>query len=420
MLPMSPVIQTLKERGLIQQTSSEDLAEHLKVPRHFYLGIDPTADSLHIGNLVGLIVSRWLQMEGHTPIIVTGGATAKIGDPSGKSEERPLLSYEQVAKNSTVLKETCQRILNESSNAPLFLDNESWIGSFSFIDFLRDVGKHFRLGPMLAKEMVRTRLKSDEGLSFTEFSYQLLQGYDFAYLSEKHQVSLQIGGSDQWGNITAGIECGRRMKEASLFGLTHPLLLKSDGTKFGKSAGGAIWLSKEKLSVYHFYQYLIRTEDSDVIQMLRMLTFIPLDEIEAYEAALGQNAGAAQQRLAYEVTSLVHGDVEAKRAKETSELAAPGKASVLNEDSLRTLAGQIPTKEISKKEVIGKKLVDIIAESGIGESKGATRRLIQNRGLYLNDVQIEDPMHVFTENDCIGAYILLALGKKNKVILLLK
>ena len=414
MLPMAHALHHLKERGLIQQLSSDELGDHLNQPRHFYLGIDPTAESLHIGNLVGLIVAKWLQKEGHTPVIITGGATAKIGDPSGKSDERPLLEFAQIEANARALQKTCESILSGDSPKPIFLNNDSWIGSFSFIDFLRDVGKHFRLGPMLAKEMVKTRLASDAGLSFTEFSYQLLQGYDFAHLFEKEGVTLQIGGSDQWGNITAGIDCGRKMKGAALFGLTHPLLLKSDGTKFGKSAGGAVWLSKEKLAPYGLYQYLVRTDDSDVFRMLQMLTFLPLEEIETLKSA---KTGTAQKRLAYEVTTLVHGMDEAEKAEKASALAAPGKTSALDATSLAALSGQIPTHKLKRSDVIGHKIIDVLVASGIAESKGALRRLIQNRGLYLNEVIAEDPSALFEESAAIGSYFLLALGKKNKILI---
>lgn len=414
---MTRALHHLKERGLIQQLSSDELGEHLRHPRRFYLGIDPTAESLHIGNLVGLIVAKWLQQEGHTPVIITGGATAKIGDPSGKSNERPLLSFEQIKTNSEALKKTCEAILSGDGPKPIFLNNDSWIAPFSFIEFLRDVGKHFRIGPMLAKEMVKTRLASDAGLSFTEFSYQLLQGYDFAHLFDKEGVTLQIGGSDQWGNITAGIDCGRKIKGAALFGLTHPLLLKSDGTKFGKSAGGAVWLSKERLAPYGLYQYLVRTDDSDVIRMLQMLTFLPLEEIEALKKG---PIGTAQRRLAFEVTALVHGKEEAEKAERASALAAPGKKCRLDAQSLAALSGQIPTHTIKPSEIIGKKVVDVLAASGISESKGAARRLIQNRGLSINETLVEDPQALFEENRALGSYFLIALGKKNKVLIELK
>lgn len=408
---MTRALHQLKERGLIQQLSSDELAEHLGQPRRFYLGIDPTAESLHIGNLVGLIIAKWLQQAGHTPVIITGGATAKIGDPSGKCDERPLLSFEQIEANSQALRTTCASILSSDGPQPIFLNNDSWIAPFSFIDFLRDVGKHFRLGPMLAKEMVKTRLASDAGLSFTEFSYQLLQGYDFAYLFDKENVTLQIGGSDQWGNITAGIDLGRKLKGAALYGLTHPLLLKSDGTKFGKSASGAVWLSKDKLSPYGLYQYLVRTEDSDVYRMLQMLTFLPLDEIK------GLVTGDAQKRLAFEVTALVHGKNEATSAEKASALAAPGKTSALSKESLAALSGQIPTHKIAKEKILGNKVMDVLVEAGISESKGAVRRLIQNRGLYLNEAAIDDPNHLFEAQEILGSYVLVALGKKNKVLI---
>ena len=249
--------------------TSEELKGHVQKPVRVYIGFDPTADSLHLGNLVGVMALAWFAKFGHAVYPILGGATGRIGDPSGKSTERPLLDEATLEANIAHLGAFFQKVLPGAR----VLNNQDWLGSFSLIDFLRDVGKHFRIGPMLGKEMVRTRLQSEEGMSFTEFSYQLLQGYDFYHLQKTHGVSVQMGGSDQWGNITAGIDFNRKLGGAPIYGVTFPLLTRSDGKKFGKSEEGAIWLSPEKLSPYHFYQYLVRVPDADVICLLKMLSF---------------------------------------------------------------------------------------------------------------------------------------------------
>jgi len=273
-------VTCLEERGLIDAFTGDDLKSFLKSPVKAYIGFDPTADSLHLGNFVGIQLLAWLQRFGHTPVIVLGGATGKIGDPSGKSKERPLLDDEMIAHNLSCIRKNFEKVLDFSGKLPmpLFFNNADWFSSFRFIDFLRDVGKHFRIGAMLAKESVKSRIQSEEGMSFTEFSYQLIQSYDFYHLF-KEGVSLQMGGSDQWGNITAGVDLIRKLTGKSGQGLTFPLLTRSDGKKFGKSEEGAIWLSEEKLSAYQFYQYLVRIPDEDVIVLMKRLTFMPIEEI---------------------------------------------------------------------------------------------------------------------------------------------
>ena len=326
---MPGVIDVLEQRGFIDAMTSRDLCSRLEKPAKIYVGFDPTASSLHIGNLVGIIALSWMQKFGHTPVIILGGATALIGDPSGKSKERPLLLPEMVEQNRKGIISNFRNVLDFSPSAPqpIFLNNYDWFSSISFLDFLRDVGKHFRIGPMLAKESVRARLNSQEGISYTEFSYQALQGYDYYHLHKNHGVCLQMGGSDQWGNITAGVELVRKLDGSEVFGLTFPLLVRSDGKKFGKSEEGAIWLNPELVSPYEFYQYLYRTADADVVQLLRLLTFIDMEEIREYKHLLQRKdapPNVAQQRLAEEVTRIVHGEEGLALAQRVTKGAAPG------------------------------------------------------------------------------------------------
>jgi tyrosyl-tRNA synthetase len=413
------LITTLRDRGFIDQISSEELKDFLKQPRRVYVGFDPTAASLHIGNLVGICALRWFQIYGHTPVVVLGGATAKIGDPSGKSIERPLLSKDEIADNVRKLKKTFTPILKTSPRHPEaeYFDNDSWLGRFTLLDFLRDVGKFFRLGPMLSKESVKVRLESPEGISLTEFSYQALQGYDFFHLFSKEDVTLQMGGSDQWGNITAGIELTRKITGETVFGLTYPLLTKSDGKKFGKSESGAIWLSEAELSPYKFYQYLLRTDDRDIGKLLRMLTFLPIEEIQSIEAKIPHDPQKAQKRLAEEVTRLVHGDEALVSAQKATEAALPGKQIDICGDQLKALIDQIPTHRLLLSQLVDHKLIDVLVDTGLAESKGAVRRLIQNGGLYLNSEKIVDPNFTISEELLKEACLLVALGKKNKALI---
>ena len=303
-----------------------------------------------------------------------------IGDPSGRSAERNLLDAATLAKNLEGIGRSLKAVLKTDAE---LLNNYDWFKGFGYLDFLRDVGKHFRLGTMLAKESVKTRLASEDGLSYTEFSYQLLQAYDFLHLYDKHKVTVQIGGSDQWGNITAGTELIRKMRGASSFGVTFPLLTRSDGKKFGKSEGGAIWLNPEKLPPYDFYQYLFRLPDADMPKMFRMLTFLPLEEIEEIESAMrrqGYVPNTAQKRLAEEVTRIVHGEKGLEEALRITEAALPGAKTMLDSATLKALAGEIPTHKLAREAVVGVKLVDLFVVSTITTSKGEARRLIANGG----------------------------------------
>lgn len=417
---MENVIDVLKERGFIDAETSPELRQMAEKPLRVYCGFDPSADSLHLGNLVGIMGLAWFQRYGHTPVAIVGGATGMIGDPSGKSAERQLLTPDIIEQNLKGIRKNLEAILHLGPTPPVLLNNLDWFKHFSFIDFLRDVGKFFRVGPMLAKESVKNRLDSEEGMSFTEFSYQLLQGYDFLHLYEKHGVTVQIGGSDQWGNITAGVELVRKVLGESVFGLTFPLLVKSDGQKFGKSESGAVWLSSEKLSPYAFYQFLFRTPDADVVKCLKMLTFIPISEIRALEESMqapGYVPNTLQKRLASEVTKLVHGKEALEVALKVTDAAAPGSDTILDTASLEEIAKDMPSCELLQKEVLGVSLVNVLVASKAVGSKSEARRKIEGGGIYLNNERINDSERVLASTDLLdGRLLLLSIGKRNKIL----
>lgn len=420
---MSNLIETLTERGFIDSITSDELKDLAKQPLKVYCGFDPTADSLHLGNMVGIMGLAWFQRFGHTPLVILGGATGMIGDPSGKTSERQLLDEETLKKNLAGIRQNFENILNTKSsvNPPVFLNNYEWFKEFSFIQFLRDVGKFFRMGPMLAKESVKGRMTSEEGMSFTEFTYQVLQGYDYLYLYQNYGVKVQLGGSDQWGNITAGTELIRKVTGHQAFGLTFPLLTRSDGQKFGKSEKGAIWLSPEKLSPYEFYQYLIRVADADVIKMMSMLTFMEMEEIRKYQTMMQQPdyvPNTAQKRLAEEVTRIVHGEESLKIALEVTKAAAPGSKTALNAATLESIAADMPSHSLRIDEIVNTKLLDLMCHIQLLSSKSEARRLIRNGGVYLNNDKIDDENFIIKANDLIeNRMLLLAVGKKNKVLI---
>jgi tyrosyl-tRNA synthetase len=419
---MSNVIEYLRERGLVEAITGDDLIARAERPLKVYIGFDPTADSLHIGNLVGIVLLRWFQKFGHTPVVVLGGATGRIGDPSGKSTERPLLDQAAIVYNITRIKRHFEAVLDffHTSARPVVLNNDQWFSQFGLIDFLRDVGKHFRLGQMLAKESVKVRLNSEEGISFTEFSYQLLQGYDFYHLHNHYGVELQAGGSDQWGNITAGIELTRKLSGAHVFGLTTPLLTRSDGKKFGKTEEGTVWLASDRCSPYQFYQYFVRIPDADVIKLMRVLTFMELDEVKEYERMMScpdYIPNTAQKRLAQEMTTLIHGEEGLAVAVKVTESAAPGADSVLSAEAFREIAKDMPSVTLSLSDVVDQKFVDIAVAIGLLSSKGEATRLIQNGGAYLNNQKIEDPGFRLTQESLIdGEFLLFGAGKKKKIL----
>ncbi|KAG9442518.1 hypothetical protein H6P81_018372 [Aristolochia fimbriata] len=431
------VIDVLQKRGLVEAVTSENLRSACSKPGvspvKVYCGFDPTAESLHLGNLIGIIVLSWFQRFGHKSVALIGGATGRIGDPSGKSLERPELDIDTVEKNTAAIESIVGRILvrtpkdlNSDSGFELrdsftILNNFDWWKDFKLLEFLREVGRYARVGVMLSKESVKTRLESEEGISYTEFTYQLLQGYDFLHLFKHEAVNVQIGGSDQWGNITAGTELIRKKLQAEgAYGLTFPLLLKSDGTKFGKSEGGAIWLSPSLLSPYKFYQYFFSVPDIDVIRFLRILTFLSLGEIDKLEQEMKQPAyvpNSVQKRLAEEVTRFVHGEEGLREALKATEALRPGAETKLDWQTIEGIAEDVPSCTIAYNQVVDASVVELSVLTGLFGSKSAARRMLKQGGLYLNNVRIDAEEKVISENDIIdGKVLLLSAGKKNKMV----
>lgn len=419
---MKNIIEHLEERNFFEQLSSPNLKKACHQPISVYVGFDPTSDSLHLGNLVGIIALSWFQKFGHNIYVILGGATGRIGDPSGKSLERPLLDMETLDRNLRSIDKFFHKVLDFSTASKAkILNNLDWYQPIHVIEFFRDIGKLFRLGPMLSKESVKQRLNSEEGMSFTEFSYQILQAYDFYYLNQQHNIQLQLGGSDQWGNITSGTEFIRKTSKAEVFGATFPLLTRSDGKKFGKSEKGAIWLDSEKLSPYDFYQYLFRIPDSDVIYLLKMLTFLSLEEINAIELEMKKSdyrPNSAQTILAREVTKFVHGDKGVQQAELTTQVANPGKMTKLNRENFQIMKKSLPCHALQKNEIVGKKYVDIVSQMGFLQSKSEAIRLIKNGGAYLNNQKIEDPqLCIHPENLIDNTFLLFGFGKKKKILI---
>jgi len=417
------IIDCLQERGLIEALTSQQLKAITQKPIKIYIGFDPTADSLHLGSLVGIVVLRWFQKFGHTPVVVLGGATGRIGDPSGKSSERPLLDSPTIEANIKRIRTHFEQVLDfhDPKTMPMIVNNDDWFAKYPFVDFLRDIGKHFRVNVMLTKDSVKARLESDEGISFTEFSYQILQAYDFYHLYKTHQVVLQAGGSDQWGNITAGTDLVRKLLAESAYGLTFPLLTRSDGKKFGKTEGGAIWLAADRCSPYDFYQYLYRVADADVIKLMRMLTFMEMDEIRHYEQAMKQSdyvQNSAQKRLAEEITRLIHNEEGLQSALRATGAAAPGHATELNPEVFHQMMKDMPHIKLSKNDVIDRKFVELAVQTGLATSKGEATRLVTGGGAYLNNERVEDPLLKLTQQHLIGGeFLLLAAGKKKKILI---
>jgi tyrosyl-tRNA synthetase len=421
---MHNLIDTLQERGFIEAMTHEELREKVAKPMHLYCGFDPTSDCLHLGHLVPIVGLSWFQRFGHRPVVLVGGATGMIGDPSGKKSERLLLDKATIEKNVQGIAKILQKILGKGPNGetPLFLNNADWFDSMSFIDFLRDVGKQFRLSTMLAKDSVKQRLESEDGMSFTEFCYQLLQAYDFLYLFKNYEVSLQLGGSDQWGNITAGTDLIRKELNATSYGITFPLLVRSDGQKFGKSEKGAIWLSADKLSPYEFYQYLVRVPDADVIKLLRLLTFLDMAEIRHYEKMMSSDEyepNSAQRRLAAEVTEWIHGKEGLELALRTTQNLAPGKEGELTAETLAEIAKDIPICELPYEQGTAATVAELFVLAKLCSSNSEARRLIKQGGAYINNSKQEKEQ----ANSLVGQdslidkrYLLLSAGKKNKVV----
>jgi tyrosyl-tRNA synthetase len=420
-------------RGLVNQTTQPELGAWLASGRRtLYCGFDPTSDSLHVGSLLPVMLLRRFQKAGHRPIPLVGGATGMIGDPSGKSEERNLLSVEQLQKNVAGIERQLRNLLDfEGPTGALLLNNFDWMRGFSYLEFLRDVGKHFPVNVMLAKDSVKGRLASDAGISYTEFSYMLLQAYDFVFLNRQHGCELQIGGSDQWGNITAGTDLARRMYGVQLYGMTCPLLLKSDGTKMGKTERGAIYLAPERTSPYAFYQYWINVADADCGSCLRFLTELPGEEIEALDAARAAqpHLRESQKRLAEELTKLIHGEAGLRQAQELTQIFNESTDEIKNrsDDEFRTIGAATKKFEFARSELdgAGLALVDalVVGEEGqkLCSSKGDARTRIKSGAVYLNNRRVTDVSQRLTAAN-LGSpnCLVLKVGKKGALMAVLE
>lgn len=415
---MRNAIEVLKERGLFEAVTSPDVVKVVEAPTTVYAGFDPTSSSLQVGNFVTIMGLAHFQRCGHPVIALAGGATGMIGDPSGKTSERQLLTPEEVERNLAGVRENLSRFLDfESRTAPArILNNHDWMGRFSYIDFLREVGKHFRMGTMLGKESVRARMENEAGMSYCEFSYQLIQAYDFLHLYDTANCRIQIGGSDQWGNITAGTDLVHKLRGVEVYGLTFPIICDSSGQKFGKTAGNAIYLDHNRTSYYDFYQFFVRTEDADVIRFLKIFTFLSSGEIEelAREVATAPEKRAAQRKLAEEMTRTVHGPAGLSIAQRASDVLFGGSMEGLRADDLVRIFANVPSSEMTADALRGATVIDVAAGSGLCKSKSEARRLITEGGFYLNNVRIAD-LNAKVGGDMLidGRVLVLRAGKKN-------
>ena len=417
------ILEELKWRGLIHQcTDEKELADYLSKSQSLYVGFDPTATSLHVGSLLPLMMLRRFQSFGHKPIALVGGATGMIGDPSGKSEERNLQSKEVLEANVRGLRNQMERFLDFSgSSAAMIVNNLDWTGPWSYLEFLRDVGKNFPVSVMLSKDSVKSRIEREGvGISYTEFSYMLLQAYDFVHLSRTYGCKLQVGGSDQWGNITAGIDLARRMDGASLNGLTCPLLLTSDGRKMGKTEKGTVWLDAERTSPYAFYQYWKNIDDRDVMTCVHYLTEIGRDEATSMGESMATDPRAAKQRLAEWLTEFVHGRAGLESALRASAmLFSGGEISQLRDAQVMEIFADVPSLELPKARLAeGYLLVDALVESKLASSKSEARRTIEQGGAYINNRPAPELDRKLTEADLASeSVIVLRSGKKKYALL---
>jgi len=415
---MVSVLENLEARGFIAQTSDEGLGEHLaKGSATIYVGFDPTAPSLHLGHLVPIMALAHMQRAGHKVLVVVGGATGMIGDPSGTSAERNLLTVEQIACNVEGVRQQLTRFLDfEGDNAAVMLNNNDWIGRMSFVEWLRDVGKYFTVNYMIAKESVKNRMGSEQGISFTEFSYMTMQAYDFLCLHEKYNCTIQGGGNDQWGNITAGIDLIRKVRNAKSYGMTFPLLTTARGEKFGKTAGNAVWLDAERTSPYQFYQYWVRTDDADVERFMKLFTFLELTRIGEIvaEHSAEPHRRSAQKVLAEQVTRLVHGEQGLAKAIRASEALFGGDLTEFTATELKEIFADVPSSRIRPSRLAeGLSLVDLLVEADLVSSKGEARRKIAQGGAYVNNARIADAEFVMSPAHLLGgAIIVLRVGKK--------
>lgn len=395
------VFDELMRRGYIKQITHEDeIKKALETEKMtFYIGFDPTADSLHVGHFIAMMFMAHMQRAGHKPIALIGGGTAMIGDPSGKTDMRSMLLREDIEKNIVGIKKQMEKFIDFSDDKALMLNNADWLLKLNYVDFLRDIGVHFSVNNMLRAESIKQRM--EKGLSFLEFNYMLMQGYDFLYLNQHHGCTMQLGGDDQWSNMLAGIDLVRRKERKTAYAMTCTLLTNSEGQKMGKTVNGALWLNAEKTPVYDFYQYWRNVDDKDVIKCLKLLTFVDIDEIERMEKQEGLDINNAKKLLAYEVTKLVHGEDEANKAQSAAEALFGGGTDLSN----------VPTIEI-KKEDLEKSLLDLLVAGEVFPSKSEGRRNIEQGGLTVNEVKITDTQYRLKEEDFKENYLLVKKGKK--------
>lgn len=395
------IFDVLKERGYIAQCTNEDEVRKMLANETvtFYVGFDPTADSLHVGHFLGLMVMAHMQRAGHRPICLVGGGTGTVGDPSGRTDMRKMLTDEDIEYNCNRFKEQMARFIDFSDDKALIVNNGDWLRKLNYIELLRDVGPHFTVNRMLTAECYKNRM--EKGLTFLEFNYMIMQSYDFLELHRRYNLKLEMGGDDQWSNIIGGVELTRRKTGDAVYGLTFTLLTKSDGKKMGKTAGGALWLDKEKTPVYDFYQYWRNVDDADVEKCLALLTFLPMEEVHRLGSLQDAAINEAKKVLAYEVTKLVHGQEEADKAQAAAEAVFGGSGS--NEN--------MPTIQLTA-ENEGQKLLDILVAGQVFESKGEGRRLIKQNGLSLNDAKVADPDYVLTDGDFTDGEAIVRKGKK--------
>ncbi|WP_392447677.1 tyrosine--tRNA ligase [Capnocytophaga canis] len=430
---MKNFIQELQWRGMIQDMMPETEEHLLEGVRSAYVGIDPTADSLHIGHLVGVMMLKHFQNCGHRPYALVGGATGMVGDPSGKSAERNLLTNEVLEHNIAGIKKQLSKFLDFEStaeNRAILVNNYDWMKDFSFLNFIRDIGKHITVNYMMAKDSVKKRFdpkENTEGMSFTEFSYQLLQGYDFLHLYRENGLTLQMGGSDQWGNITTGTELIRRIAGGKAYAMTCPLITKADGTKFGKSEGGNIWLDPEKTSPYKFYQYWLNTSDTDAEKYIKIFTMLTQEEVAELtkQHQEAPHLRILQKKLAEEITVMVHSREDYDNAVKASEILFGNSTSEslkgLNSKMFLEIFDGVPQKELAKEEVIGGNIVELLADqSGFLKSRGEARRDLTANAISVNKEKVTEGF-VASENDLIdGKFILLQKGKKNYFVVVVK